>query len=516
MHERSRITTVFVAAMVAISMVGMAGPVAAGGDAQAQDEPVYTLEDGEDLYLVFGTDLEGQSLDEFISQQVADDPSAAAESEAVADVVQYQNVNQVNINEQGGAVSIGIDNGTATAVQDVDQQNLNVQEAEAEAESRDTESRMTAFENVGDVYLVMGDDSGQQFDGWGIAQDEKGEPEVTQSATAAVFQQQDVAQMNYNEDSTAFALAVNDSQATAFQETSQSNENLQQGVANASNAYLGGGEFGDYEKAHDGKKDDGAPQSAAAYVAQEQTIEQNNVNTGVAAVAIAVGEGSTATAIQLTDQSNLNQQVGSATAANALSAKAGMNVASIGDTDAVSSHSPKKSDKDAGENEGQSATTTVAQSQGVEQLNVNLENTAMAIAVNGSEATAFQIADQENYNAQIGNAAALNVYASPGYVEESDVETRSTTVTLDGDDVDDDPGISYDYDTSAHHKNSIDQQADVTIEQYQLVTQENLNEHSAVAIAEDDGSATSTQVSLQENENVQYTSLAVSNVWVGA
>ncbi|WP_255681869.1 hypothetical protein [Natrinema sp. SYSU A 869] len=517
MSERSRITTVFVAVMVTISMVGMAVPAAAGGDQHAQDEPVYTLEDGEDLYLVFGADLGEQSLDEFIKENVAGNPTAAEEQEAVAEVVSYQNVNQVNIHEEGAAVSIAIDNGTATAVQDVDQQNMNVQQGEASAEDRAFGSTTTDFEDVGDVHLVMADGSGggQQFSGWGIA-DEKGETTASQTATAGVAQAQDVAQLNYNEESTAFALAMNESQATAFQQTTQANQNMQQGAANASNVYLGDGKFGEYDDHKKGKKDD-ETQSAAAFVAQGQNVSQNNVNQGVAAVAIAVGENSSATAIQLTDQSNFNQQLGSAEAMNVLSSMSGMNVANIGESESVSTHSPKKSDdknpKKGDEVGEQTATATVAQAQSVEQLNVNLNNTAMAIALNGSEATAFQIADQKNFNAQVGYAEALNVYASPGYATDSATRTESSTVTIGGDDIEANPGISYDYDTSAHHKNDIDQGATVAIEQQQFVTQENLNEHSSVAVAEGNGSANAAQVSIQENENIQFTSVAATNVW---
>ncbi|MDS0478497.1 hypothetical protein [Natrinema sp. 1APR25-10V2] len=506
--------------MVTISMVGMVGPAAAGGDRDVQDKPVYTLQDGEDLYLVFGADLSTQDLDDFIDAHAAGSADAE-EQEAIADVISYQNVNQVNIQERGGAVSIAIDNGTATAVQDVDQQNMNVQQGEASAKNRMFDSRTTDFENVGDVHLLMANSSGggQQFSGWGIA-DEEGEPTATQTATAAVAQAQNVAQLNYNRESTAFALAVNDSEATAFQQTKQANQNIQQGAANASNVYLGDGKFGEYDDHKKGKKDD-ETQDASAFVAQDQNVSQNNVNQGVAAVAIAVGEGSTATAIQLTDQSNFNQQIGSANAMNVISSMAGMNVANIGESDVVGTDKPKKSTdenpKKGQEGDGeQTATAMVAQGQSVEQLNVNLNNTAMAIAINGSEATAFQIADQKNLNAQVGYAEALNVYASPGYVTDSATQTRSTTVTVGGNDVQSDPGISYDYDTSAHHKNDISQGTTVAIEQQQFVTQQNLNQHSAVAVAEDNGSANAAQVSMQENENVQFTSVAATSIWAEA
>ncbi|SEV81239.1 hypothetical protein [Natrinema salifodinae] len=499
--------------MVALSMVAAGVPAAAaGGEGEYDAGTVHALENGEDLYLVFGADLGGQSLEEYVKEHAGDTDSAATE------VIQYQDVDQVNLNEQGTAVSISIDGGEATAVQEANQYNDNAQSAEASAVDQNAQ---TQFENVGDVNIIIGDGGDQQFDGWAVG-DKKGDKiKTAQESVAAVAQAQEVGQVNYNNQTTAFALAVNDSDATALQQSYQRNENLQEGVANASNVYLGDGEFG--HKKH--KKGDSSPaQSSEALVEQTQDVEQANINEQGGAVAIAVGENSTATAIQFTDQSNLNQQLGSAEATNLMASVPGMNVATAGDVSGeilsteTETNGHDKKDKKQDDIDGeQTATAGVAQGQEVEQQNINLQNTAMAIALNGSESTAIQLAYQQNYNAQVAYADALNVYASPDYVTDDVIRTSSTTVTVDGNTDADTPGLSYDYDSDATQSSDIEQQASVAIQQSQVISQENLNEqHAAVAVAEDGGSAGSSQVTMQENENVQFTSVSSTNVWAGA
>ncbi len=501
--------------MVAFAMIAAGVPAAtAGGDGDLENGTVHALNDGEELYLVFGADLGDMSLEEYVDQH------ASGSADSAAEVIQYQDVDQVNINEQGSAVSIAIDGGDATAIQESNQYNDNQQNGEATAESIDARSAKTQFENVGTVNIIIGDGGDQQFDGWGV-KDKKGDGEtITQEAVASVTQSQEVAQANFNNQSTAFALAVDDSEATALQQSYQRNENLQEGHANASNVYLGDGKFG-HKKDKSGDNGPSASQSAEASVTQQQDVEQANVNEQDGAVAIAVGEGSTATAIQFTDQSNLNEQIASASASNLLASSPGMNVATAGDVSGEvlsqkdgMTKPDKKSKKDGVE---QTATAGVAQEQGVEQMNINLQNNAIAIAQDSSEATAVQLAYQTNYNAQVAYASALNVYASPGYVTDDVSRTSSTTVTVDGNSGMSNPGMSYDYASEATQTNDVDQQASAAIEQAQFVTQQNINEqHTSVAIAEDGGSASSSQVTLQENENVQLTSVSSANVWVGA
>lgn len=500
--------------MITLSMIAAGVPAATAGDASSpENRTVHTLEDGDELYLVFGADLGEQSLEEYVNQHASESNSA----ESAAEVIQYQDVDQVKINEQGSAVSISIDGGEATAVQESNQYDDNEQRGSATAENS-LGSAKTQFENVGEVNIIIGNNGDQQFDGWGV-KDKKGDDEtITQDALASVAQSQDVGQVNHNNQSTAFALAVNDSDATAVQQSYQRNENLQEGIANASNVYLGDGKFG-HKKDKSGDSGPSVGQDADALVTQQQDVDQANVNEQRGAVAIAIGENSTATAIQFTDQSNLNQQIGSASSSNVLASTAGMNVATAGDvsSDVLSTETelttPDKKSKNGGE---QTATAGVAQEQGVEQRNINLQNSAMAIAQNGSEATAVQMAFQQNYNAQIGYANALNVYANPSYVTNDVGRTSSTTVTLDGNSGNSNPGMSYDYAANATQTNDVDQEASVTIEQYQFITQENLNEqHISVAVAENGGSAGSSQISMQENENIQLTAVSSTNVWAG-
>ncbi len=131
------------ACMVALSMIAAGVPMAAaGGDGDFENGTVHALEQGEELYLVFGADLGDQSLEEYIDEHAKESADSSAE------VIQYQDVDQVNINEQGSAVSIAIDGGEATAIQEANQENDNVQSGEAITESGKVETATTQFENV--------------------------------------------------------------------------------------------------------------------------------------------------------------------------------------------------------------------------------------------------------------------------------------------------------------------------------------------------------------------------------
>ncbi|AXR77733.1 hypothetical protein AArc1_1399 [Natrarchaeobaculum sulfurireducens] len=510
-------------------MLGAGASTAVAEDPAVPNGTAEALENDEGLYLVFGADLDGEdmSLEEYIE-------SHASGGEVDAEVTQYQDVDQVNINQQGNATSISIDGGEATAVQEASQYNDNEQFADASSDN--VQGDETEFENVGDVTVLIGNGDGQQFDGWGVA-DKKGDKadigadgdgDGDQEADAVVTQVQEVGQLNYNEQNTAFAIAENESEATALQQSQQENQNLQQGVANATNVYMGNGEFADKTGDHAKSSDSpGADQVATAEVAQGQALDQTNYNEQDGAVAIAVGEGSVATAIQITDQTNLNEQLGVADAANVLTSMEGMNVAIAGaentdivDTDTtVEEFGEDKDDKDhhkkSDDEQLQSATSEVSQEQRAEQMNVNLQNTAFAYATNESEATAVQLAHQTNLNAQVGFADALNVYAGPTHMYENAMITETTSVTVGGDDVDGLEGISYDYD--AQQTNDPEQHASAQLEQVQFINQENVNEQqAAIAIAENGNSSDSAQVSMQENENIQFGSVSATNVWAGA
>ncbi len=541
MTARSRITTVLVVAMLVVSMVAAAP---AAGVEEDQEQPsegdlevtedqvrsaVQALEDGEDLYLVFGADLNGTSIEEYVEAHASGNGTVEQSSEqenvnrqdgeassagASADVVQYQDVDQVNINVQENATAISIDGGEAEAIQDATQSNVNQQTGEASAANAALEPQEFNFENVGNVHLIMGEGSAPTFDGWVVA-DKKGK-KVSKKAWSSVTQGQDVGQLNYNEQSVSFALAENDSNATTFQQTTQYNENRQEGSANASNVYAG------YAKASE--QVSGA---AASGVYQDQDVEQTNVNEQGHAVAIAVGENSTATAVQLTEQTNVNLQYGTAEAVNVLSAMAGMNTATAGGDDSPittfgeegdSGNDEKKQKKKEKGHDGsgeQVAEAQVTQYQNATQINVNLQSTAVAIATNDSDATAVQVAYQENVNMQIGYSEAVNAYLDGGYAQDGLVYSDQTAVTIDGNDGTGDQLVSFDYDTNSEQTQEVDQNVSAAVEQVQIIRQQNLNEQSAaIAVAEDGGSASAAQVSMQANENVQFTSAQAANFQV--
>ena len=536
MNRRSQLTTVFVALMVAISMVGMAGTVGANGSMDS-DRTVHTMENGEDVYLVFGVDLGDQSVEEFIDDHVTDNPGEpAADQDTVSEVIQYQDVGQVNINEQGEAVAIAMDGAEATAIQEVNQQNANTQEGVASAENNAGVSQETTIEEVGDVFVVMGDENGQEYNGWG-AVDEDGETTVSQDAEASVSQAQAVNQANIVQNNTALAFAENGSEATAVQMTEQSNINLQEGYASATNVY-GADLEGDKDLHDEHKKYDGdstapsAEQDADASVEQAQEIEQvNSVEMG-SAIAIAVGEDSSATAVQITDQTNLNEQLGTAEAMNVLMDSAGMHVATasadgateVVTQDADEEYSDTELKGDEASDVGQTAEANVTQYQSVEQVNINLDSSAQAIATDGSTAEAVQLTFQQNVNAQIGSAEALNVFLEDDDIDYDDakdqyegaIKTSTTTAMVNGDGLADANSTTFDYDGDNEQLNDVEQHSSAEVEQSQEVAQMNLQSNNALAVAEDAGDAFAFQMTMQENENLQFTSAESASVAEGA
>ncbi|GAB7020122.1 hypothetical protein [Halostagnicola bangensis] len=496
MISRSQLTTVLVAAMLALSMTGAALPATAVEDPGEDDRTIHTLEDGEDLYFVFGADIGDQSLEEYVDAHLSDDDNAESEGvNPTSEIVQYQDVNQANVDVQQGAASISIDGGEATAIQESSQVNENTQDGEAISENQYLGEQNVEFEDVGDVYFLFGEEDHQRFDGWAVAgekgdHDEKHDKEI-QYSQASVTQAQNVDQANVNEQSVAFSIAENGSNALAIQDSSQQNSNYQGAVANAVNVNPSHAE--------------GGSQVAGSELAQSQQSMQANINEQGFAVAIAIGNESTATSIQTTDQSNINEQVGSAYSASVLDSTDGMNIASAntnGGSDIVETASDKqkthddKKDKDDTE-------ASVTQYQDVSQLNLNQQSAAVAVALNGSEATAIQLSYQENHNAQVGISQALpagDAGSSPGVIY-----TEETTVSLDGDNESDNPILTIDADAGGEQKQDASYQPDAEIDQYQSLFQENLNnQQAAFAVADDGGEATSSQVSMQSNENVQF------------
>ena len=529
--------TVLVAFMLASSLVAAAAPAIAdeGDDSHA----IHTLENDEGLYLVFGADLGDKSLEEYIEENSnpGDD----------VDVVEYDDVDNVEVAEEGEAASIAIDGGEAMAIQEATQQNANAQVGEATAEGHEVQSSTTEFENVGEVTLIFGNGDDQSYDGWGVGDGDG--VSVSQTAEAYVAQAQEVAQANVNEQSTALAYAENESDAVAFQMSQQSNLNVQEAAANATNVFAADlDEDGEAPKDHQ-KQADGIVGDDAGYadVAQDQDVDQLNVNEQTSAVAIAVGNDSTATAIQMTDQSNLNEQVGTAEALNILMETAGMNVALAGTdagTDLLTQDGEEKlepkekkghDDDEKDTDVSQTAQASVTQSQSVEQANLNNQSSAAAVAVNGSEATAVQLSFQQNLNYQIATADALNIieaeidgddahekYDKKGdkYADEqhfdSLIMSNTTSVVLDGDAVEGASHLSFDYDGSNDQLNDVEQWSNAEVQQSQEIAQLNLNEQQgAFAVAEDNGSADTVQLTIQENENVQFASAESTNVLEG-
>ncbi len=531
--------------MVVLSMVAVASPAAIADEDDDHTETLETLQNGEDLYLAFGADLGDMSLEEYIEAHASDNPAGASTDAAGpgdAEVIQYQDVGQVNLVEEGEAVSVAIGGGQAIAIQEVDQQNLNDQEGYATAENHPTASHEATFEDVGDVYVVVGNNGDQSFDGWAIA-DDKGEVTASQTAIASVTQGQEVGQANIVQNATAFALAEDDSDAVAVQFTEQNNLNLQEGHASATNVLAA--DLDDKKDGHDKhkKKHDGdlnVDQTADATVEQVQEADQVNAFQEGAAVAIAIGENSTATAIQMTDQSNINEQLGTAEAVNVLMDSAGMNVAtaSIGSAtpivaqDAMAYDEPKEKNDDGEKKDGdvdQYAEASVLQYQSAEQANMLINSSATAVATNASTAQAIQLTYQQNVNAQVASADALNIFfeedeipkkhddktkdhddkknahgvPEAGHSFETFVITETTALTLGGDELADADRTSFDYDGGSDQLNDVEQWSTAEVEQSQEIVQLNYEASNAIAVAEDGGSASAVQLTVQENENVQ-------------
>ena len=497
MTRLSRPTALFVAAMVVLSMAGAgAGTAVAAETTKTSAEPsstaeaVKTLENDDELYFVFGADLGNQSLDEFLESQMATstDPSVEAGREEIADVVQYQDVEKVNFNQQGGAISIAIGGGEATAIQEETQQNTNSQVGEATAESTVAPSQDLSFENVGDVNIVFGNSDDRGFDGWSVRDETDGSGRDSGLATeTSTTQQQNVSQVNFNDQSIAIALAENESTALAYQRSTQTNKNRQQGSTTLRETGTTAG---------------AAEQSAQASIDQSQTLSQINQNQQGMAVAIAVGSNSVATAVQITDQTNLNEQYASVETLSHLESMAGMNVATADEANSsVLTTSGEGTDGD------ETADVSMTQYQHTEQVNINLQSAAVAVALDGSNATAIQLAEQRNYNEQIGVATAASIYENVT-ANAGTVISNETTLTIGGDAIRGTAPITigHDGENGENDQRTTDEQSSsAQFEQIQFVTQENRNrQQAAIAVAERNASANASQITIQRNRNVRF------------
>lgn len=138
---------------------------------------------------------------------------------------------------------------------------------------------------------------------------------ITQNASAAVVQNQDVSQSNISQQDVAIAVAVGEgSVARAYQIAMQTNQNTQSGSASSKNNSFVASccpptvltETGDTAASQ---------QNAEASVFPNQDVEQLNINEQATSVAISI-DGGDAMAVQMSFQTNNSSQTGFAEAGN--------------------------------------------------------------------------------------------------------------------------------------------------------------------------------------------------------
>ncbi|HMB49269.1 MAG TPA: PGF-CTERM sorting domain-containing protein [Natronoarchaeum rubrum] len=480
--------------LVGLVLLATATSGVALGDASIGGEDEQTDAE-QSVYLVFGADTASEDLDQWVDEFKNGDGAQVADST----VVQYQDVDQLNVNQQGQAVAISINGGQANAIQQNEQENDNRQIAVAEASNEVVET--TSLSNVEQVNVIFagGENASGGFSGMVVedGSDDGDEDQSSQYSEAEVVQSQEVDQLNFNNQSAAIALAVDNSTATAYQEAEQRNSNTQYAEADALNVDAGGG---------DGE------QEADSDVEQEQDVTQVNVNIQGLAVAIAVGEDSEALAVQKSYQYNSNSQVAFSSATNVQTgilgisgmsmAAAAPNVSDDGSANATENGSEGEAANASGtstesveQNSGGTTLTTqesvakIKQHQDVTQRNINNQNLALAIAIENSSAQAFQSSFQQNVNVQAAEVKAANLHS------------RTTSLIISGAETSERPGWAIQLDAGDE---TVDQSAWAEIEQTQLIDQLNFNHQSAaVAYATNDGESNAFQTSQQYNENIQ-------------
>ncbi|WP_227356833.1 hypothetical protein [Haladaptatus salinisoli] len=475
---KSKASSVVLAAMLVMSTMGIGLVSAATLSAPANQDDGVVHANGDDVYIVFGADTSSTDLKSWVEEYK--NKAKTSSQESSSQVLQYQDVQQLNVNQQGNSVAISIDGGKAEAIQRTYQDNTNTQTGVAQSVNAKKKTQKKTFKDVKNVYVIFAGETGsREFSGWVVSDSSH---ESKQSADAHVDQYQDVDQLNYNNQSTAVAVAEGGSYARAYQRSYQSNTNVQDAEAVAANV------------------GDGDNQSANSSVWQYQNVSQLNVNQQGVAVAIAVGEGSVAKAWQVSCQFNTNKQIGKATAIN-FDPKSVEEVTASADMQGDFSDSDvKRTSDDGAQSNSQNASANVSQFQNVSQQNINLQDAAVAIALNDSQATATQVSYQANFNAQIASANAVNL---------KDGNYEATTV-LNGTDVKGDGSWAVSYDDGDEQVN--EQHAIANITQVQYVEQLNVNEqYSAVAFATNGGCANAEQVNYQVNENVQVAESNATN-----
>ncbi|SIQ67167.1 hypothetical protein SAMN05421858_0029 [Haladaptatus litoreus] len=436
-----------------------------------------TNANGEDVYLVFGADT-SSDLESWLENRAGDLQSSSQESNS--EVIQYQDVNQLNVNQQENAVAISIDGGQADAIQRTYQYNTNTQKGDAQSINAKKEKKEHTFEDVKNAYIVFaGDSDSREFSGWVVSDNVF---ESKQSAEADIDQEQEVEQVNYNSQSTAVAISEGGSYSRSYQRSYQENNNVQTAKALALNV------------------GDGDSQKADSSVEQWQDVDQLNVNEQGIAVAIAVGEDSVAKAWQVSCQFNTNKQIAKAAAIN-FDPKSMDEVAATARMNGDFSESDVKRTKTGKDQANtQDAEADIDQFQGVNQLNINLQNAAVSVALDKSDSYATQASYQGNFNAQVAEAAAVNI----------DEGNWKAATVLNGTDAKGDGSWAVSYDNGGDQVNQ--QTAIADIDQAQYVEQLNVNEqYSAVAYAENDGTAMAEQLNYQVNQNEQIAESEASN-----
>ncbi|WP_076431362.1 hypothetical protein [Haladaptatus litoreus] len=86
---------------------------------------------GENVYLIFGADTSSTDLQSWLKNHRKDAQSSSQQSSS--QVIQYQDVTQLNVNQQKNAVAISVDGGKADAIQCTYQDNKNTQEDSAQS-----------------------------------------------------------------------------------------------------------------------------------------------------------------------------------------------------------------------------------------------------------------------------------------------------------------------------------------------------------------------------------------------
>ncbi len=427
--------------------------------------------DGDDVYLIFGVDTEDIDLESWLADH-KDDVHASSQ-ESSSEVIQYQDVSQLNVNQQENAIAISIDGGEADAIQRTYQNNQNVQAGKAVSKNAKGGHKKRTFEDVANAFIVFAHESGSsEFSGW-VVSDEEYQSE--QSAEADIDQEQEVDQVNYSSQSRAVAVAEGESYARSYQRSFQLNENVQDAEALAMNV------------------GDGDDQSADSSVDQSQDVDQLNYNEQGVAVALAVGEGSVAKAWQISCQFNRNKQIANAAALNFDPTPVDEYMATAQMTGDYSDSDVKRSSDGSMQANEQGAESEIDQFQDVSQRNSSMQNAALAVALDDSESMATQASYQGNFNAQIASATSVNV-------DEGRMQVEGV---MKGTDAKGDGSWAVAYDNGHDQVNT--QEALSEIEQVQYIEQLNVNEqNSAIAFSIDNGDATAEQLNYQRNENVQY------------